>query len=306
MGGVPHFATIDSVSINDVPRPGEPGAPIPFCWGNDPNCVRRWCHTVAAHCPRLIVEVMRAVTTQLGRGCKDGSLAFSTRIYELVQEERSAARVSAPAAMTARQYTSRVLRMMVTYARASSEGESKMYFMKIMEEPLDGMMSQLSCYAGDLNAKVIQSPFSDHPIAELMGCFEFRKMMTTHCHEPMMRVPRHMNCNVDINNRTTFSLRVRFAADMVNVTRVCITRITDLANNAEMYQEMWDVMTQDEQDDFSSVWRAVVHSELQRFRFELQVQIEKGTNEFAKFQQEASFLAQAVKEFSRDIVRHEW
>ena len=59
-------------------------------------------------------------------------------------------------------------------------------------------------------------------------------------------------------------------------------------------------------DDFSTVWRAVVHSELQRFRFELQVQIEKGMNEFAKFQQEASLFAKAVKEFSRDIVRHEW
>ena len=75
--GVPHFATIDSTSITDVPRPGKLGAPIPFCWGNDPDCADRWFHTVAAHCPRLIVEVMRAATTQLGRGCEEGSLAFS-------------------------------------------------------------------------------------------------------------------------------------------------------------------------------------------------------------------------------------
>ena len=114
-----------------------------------------------------------------------------------------------------------------------------------------------------------------------------------------MRVPRPVEYDDDINNRSTFSLRVRSAIDMVDVPMAYVTRVNDLVENIEKYQGMWDAMTQDEKDDFLSVWRT-------KFRHELPVQIEKGTDEFAKFQRKAFPIARAAKEFSRDITRHEW
>ena len=87
VGGVPHPMSGGQVNMDDVPCPGEPDAPVPACWGNDPRNAAQWCAKMAGHCPRLIVEIMHAVATQMGKEDKERFLAFSTRTYQIIQQE---------------------------------------------------------------------------------------------------------------------------------------------------------------------------------------------------------------------------
>ena len=58
-----------------------------MCWGGRSQNVAKWCGQARGHCPRLLVEIMRAVVTQTGKEEKHKELAFSARTYEIIKNE---------------------------------------------------------------------------------------------------------------------------------------------------------------------------------------------------------------------------
>ena len=128
VGGVPHPTSADGIDICKVPSPGEPNAPVPVCWGNNPQNAARWCTRVSGHCPRLLVEIIRAVGSQMGRGEQGRALAFSARTYEIIKGELLTGAGASSLTMTAQQCMQKISRTMSTYSGSNADKDGKEYF----------------------------------------------------------------------------------------------------------------------------------------------------------------------------------